>query len=229
MVAEVAGGQAGVVRGGGERCFGWRPCHPSGGLGQVLSAPHGQFKQPGEVDSTRRRWPCTTCRLRWSLLGPSRSGSGPGCRPASTATRPRRRRRSAGHLGGLVASQVVHHHDVPRPQASGPGTRRRRPRSTPCPSPRRRPGRPPPGRRRAGPRRSASSTFQWPCGTGPSTRTPLAGAAVGAVHRRGWRPLSSTKTSRAGSIAANSSRQAARSAFNSGRSCSAARRDFFSA
>jgi hypothetical protein len=40
-------------------------------------------------------------------------------------------------------------------------------------------------------------------------------------------PLSSTNTSRDGSMPANSARHAARSAISSGRSCSAARRDFF--
>ena len=70
------------------------------------------------------------------------------------------------------------------------------------------------------------TTFQWPCGTGPSTRTPL-GARPWVRSIAVVAPLSSTKTSRAGSTAANSSRQAARSAFSSGRSCSAARRDFF--
>ena len=70
--------------------------------------------------------------------------------------------------------------------------------------------------------------FQWPCGTGPSTRTPE-GARPWVRSIAVLAPDSSTKTNRAGSIAANSRRQDARSAFSSGRSCSAARRDFFSA
>jgi hypothetical protein len=70
------------------------------------------------------------------------------------------------------------------------------------------------------------TTFQWPCGTGPSTRIPL-GARPWVRSIAVLAPLSSTKTSRAGSIAANSCRQSDRSAFRSGRSCSAARRDFF--
>ncbi len=70
------------------------------------------------------------------------------------------------------------------------------------------------------------TTFQWPCGTGPSTRTPL-GERPCVRSIAVLAPASSTKTSRDGSTPANSSRQAARSAFSSGRSCSAARRDFF--
>ena len=70
--------------------------------------------------------------------------------------------------------------------------------------------------------------FQWPWGTGPSTRTPL-GARPWVRSIAVLAPVSSTKTNRVGSIAANSARQAARAAFSSGRSCSAARRDFFCA
>ena len=79
------------------------------------------------------------------------------------------------------------------------------------------------------PRRTAAvrvTTFQWPCGTGPSTRLPLA-ARPSVRPIAVFAPLSSMKAIRAGSIAANSSRRAARSALNPGRSCSAARRASF--
>ncbi len=69
-------------------------------------------------------------------------------------------------------------------------------------------------------------TFQWPCGTGPSTRTPL-GERPCVRSMAVLEPVSSTNTRRVGSSRANSSRQAARPSFNSGRSCSDARRDFF--
>jgi hypothetical protein len=70
--------------------------------------------------------------------------------------------------------------------------------------------------------------FQWPCGTGPSTRTPE-GARPCVRPIAVLAPVSSTETNRAGSIAANSRRQACRSAFRSGRPCSAARRGCFCA
>ena len=129
------------------------------------------------------------------------------------------------HLGRLVARQVVHHHDVPRPQRRGQA-----PLDIGLEG--RRVGRP--VERQAGRLRDAAEADRRGQGDDLPVAVrhravdphPAGGPAVGAVHRR-RAPDSSTKTNRAGSTAANSSRQAARSAFNSGRSCSAARRDFF--
>ncbi len=74
-----AGGTGALVRGGGERwVVRWWACDLSRCFGQVLSAPRGQFKQRGDADRNRRRGPRTTCRLRWSLLGTSRSANDAG-------------------------------------------------------------------------------------------------------------------------------------------------------
>ena len=71
-VGGIAVGPMASVRGGGERCVGrWSAMSiPPGGSARCCRHHAASSSSRGDVDGNRRRWPRTTCRLRWGLSGP---------------------------------------------------------------------------------------------------------------------------------------------------------------